>query len=204
MRTLPHRTWCMEEEVKNIEQALDKIDQAAQGSDPVSLGTIVEGVGSRTFGPLLLLAGIVMTSPLSGIPGIPTSMSLLVLVIAAQLLIGRKHFWLPNWILRRSVSRKRLNKAISWLKKPAGFVDRLLRPRLAFLVHPIGTYIIAVMCTVIAAGMPFMEVVPFSASAAGVAICAFGVALVAQDGAIALFGYAWTGVTLYLIGSYLL
>jgi hypothetical protein len=126
----------MGEDVKNIEQALDKIDQAAQDSDPVSLGTIVEGVGSRTFGPLLLLAGIVMASPLSGIPGMPTSMSVLVLVIAAQLIIGRKHFWLPNWLLKRSVSRKRLNKAISWLKKPAGFIDRLLRPRLAFLVHP--------------------------------------------------------------------
>ncbi len=194
----------MGQDVKNIEQALDKIDQAAQDSDPVSLGSIVEGVGSRTFGPLLLLAGIVMASPLSGIPGMPTSMSVLVLVIAAQLLIGRKHFWLPNWLLKRSVSRKRLSKAISWLKKPARFIDRLLRPRLAFLVHPIGTYIIAVMCIVIAAGMPFMELVPFSATAAGVAICAFGVALVAQDGAIALFAYAWTGVTFYLVGSYLL
>jgi hypothetical protein len=193
----------MGQEVKNIEQALDKIDQAAQDSDPVSLDAIVQGVGSRTFGPLLLLAGIVMASPLSGIPGMPTSMSVLVLVIAAQLIIGRKHFWLPNWLLKRSVSRKRLNKAIYWLKRPARFIDHWLRPRLTFLVHPIGTYIIAVMCIVIAAGMPFMELVPFSATAAGVAICAFGVALVAQDGAVALFAYIWIGLTFYFAGSYL-
>lgn len=193
----------MGQEVKNIEQALDKIDQAAQDSDPISLDTIVKGIGSRTFGPLLLLVGIVMASPLSGIPGMPTSMSILVIVIAAQLIIGRKHFWLPNWLLKRSVSRKRLNKAISWLKRPARFMDRLLRPRLTFLVHPIGTYIIAVMCIVIAAGIPFMELVPFSATAAGVAICAFGVALVAQDGAVAVFAYIWIGLTFYFAGSYL-
>jgi hypothetical protein len=194
----------MGQTLNNLEQVLDHIARAAGDRDAVSMGTIVEAVGRRSFGPLLLMAGVVMTSPLSGIPGMSTSMAVLVLSIAFQLLVGRDHFWLPGWLLQRSVSRKKLNRALDFLKRPARFIDRHLRPRLTILVHNAGAYVIAVLCIAIAAGMPIMELVPFSATAAGVALSAFGLALVARDGALALFAVAWTGITFHLVAAYLL
>ncbi|SMP71332.1 Exopolysaccharide synthesis, ExoD [Desulfonatronum zhilinae] len=86
----------MDQEISNLEQLLDRIEEVASGRNRVSLGSIVEAVGSRSFGPLLLLAGIILASPLSGIPGMPTTMAVVVLLIAIQLLIGRKHL-----VLRR-------------------------------------------------------------------------------------------------------
>lgn len=92
----------MPQKLSNLEQLLDLIDKAADDLDRVSLGMIVEAVGSRSFGPLLLMVGVTLASPLSGIPGMPTTMGMLVLLIAVQLLFGRQHFWLPRWLLKRS------------------------------------------------------------------------------------------------------
>jgi hypothetical protein len=50
------------------------------------------------------------------------------------------------------------------------------------LTRDAGTYVIAIACLAIAAAMPPMEVVPFSANGAGAALTAFGLALIAHDG----------------------
>jgi hypothetical protein len=62
-----------------------------------------------------------------------------------------------------------------------------------------GRYIIALICLLVAAAMPFLELIPFSSSAAGVALSAFGLALVSHDGALALLAYLVTGVTAWLL-----
>jgi hypothetical protein len=43
--------------------------------------------------------------------------------------------------------------------------------------------------------MPVMEVVPFSANAAGIALAAFGLALIAHDGVLALIAFVFTVIT---------
>ena len=185
----------MTQEITNLEQMLDRIESSAGDQESVSLGMIIEAVGGRSFGPLLLMVGVVMTSPLSGIPSIPTSMGLLVLLIAVQLLLRRQHFWLPRWLLKRSLARGKLHKAIRWLRPTARFVDRWLRPRLPAFIDGISIYLVAIVCIVIAALMPIMELVPFSAHGAGVALTAFGLSLIARDGLLALFAFVSTAVS---------
>ncbi len=184
----------MAQELTNLEQLLDRIDKAANDRERVSLDAIVEAVGNRSFGPLLLVAGVVTLSPLSGIPGMATTMAVLVLLIAVQLLCGREHFGLPRWLLKRSVARDKLGKALKWLRPPARFIDRGLRPRLTVFVHRTGTYVIAIVCVFIAAGMPAMELVPFSATGAGAALTAFGLSLIARDGVLALLAFVFTAI----------
>src|SRR5690606_6693656 len=89
----------MPQEFDSLELMLEHIAGAAHEHERVSLGLVVETIGSRSFGPLLLMVGVVLASPLSGIPGMPTMMSLMVLLIAVQLLFGGKNFWLPHWLL---------------------------------------------------------------------------------------------------------
>ena len=184
----------MAQELTNLEQMLDLIDKAAKGQDRVSLELIIKAVGRRSFGPLLLLVGILLASPLSGIPGIPTIMGLLVLLIAVQLLFSSEHFWLPQWLLKRSVEPKKLDKSIQWLRPPARFVDRLIRPRLTVFVQGFSAYLIAIICLLIAAGLPGMELVPFSASGAGAVLAAFGLSLIAHDGFLALLAFIFSTV----------
>ena len=180
-----------DQHLTNLEQLLDRINEAADDEGQVSLGAILDVVGRRSFGPVLLVAGLITLAPIIGdIPGVPSIMGILVLLVAGQVLFRHEHFWLPGWVLRRSVSREKLSKALGWLKRPARFVDRLLRPRLTVLTRPLGAYVIAFVCLQIALIMPFMEVVPFSANAAGLVLAIFGLALIACDGVLALIAYS--------------
>lgn len=189
----------MAEKLYNLEQLLDRIDKAAKGKNHVSLEVIINEIGSRSFGPLLLMVGVILASPLSGIPGMPTTMGLFIMLVSMQLFLRRKSFWLPHWLLNRSAEQKNIYKAIAWLRAPASFIDRWIQPRLPFLIHGISIYFIAFICLIIAIGMPFMEFVPFSASAAGTILAAFGLALIAHDGLLALLAFILTIVTYWWI-----
>ncbi|MFC3285080.1 exopolysaccharide biosynthesis protein [Litchfieldella rifensis] len=184
----------------SLVQLLECIEHAELGRDRVTLGEILDAVGRRSFGPLLLVAGLVTLAPVIGdIPGMPTLMACMVLLVAGQLLWRREHFWLPAWLLERSVSRTALDKGMNWLYSPARYVDRLLRPRLTRLVGDAGVLVIALCCVLIALAMPPMEVIPFSANGAGLALTLFGLALIASDGLMALVAFALTFTTFAVI-----
>mgnify|MGYP003659418944 FL=1 len=147
--------------------------------------------------------GLIAVSPLSGIPGVPSTIGIIVTVVTVQLLAGRDAFWFPAWATRRSIERKKLDKALRWLRRPAQVVDRMVRPRLTLLTRGVATYGIAALCLVIAVTMPPLEILPFVASTAGAALATFGLALVGRDGVMALIATAFTGVILWLVGAQL-
>jgi hypothetical protein len=122
-------------------------------------------------------------------------------LVMGQLLLGRKHVWLPNVLLNRSVEEAKLHKAVRWMQKPAGFVDRLLQPRLGFMVEGAMSYVIALLCLGVAFMMPAMELVPFSANLAGAALTAFGLALIARDGVLALIALVLTASIIAVVVS---
>jgi hypothetical protein len=180
---------------------------APESGDPdrVTLEQMLDAVGRRSFGPLLLLAGLVVLAPLVGdIPTVPTMMAAVVMLVAVQLLLQREHFWLPDWLLRRSVEREKVRKAVAWLRRPAAWVDRVLRPRLTFLTGDRGSVVVALTCMLIALAMPPMELIPFSANGAGLALAGFGLALVTRDGLLALLAFVFTFGTLGWVGWTLL
>ena len=182
--------------ITNLAQLLEQLDRATQDKVRVDVSTIVAAVGSRSFGSLLLVAGLVTLAPVIGdIPGIPTLMGAFVLLISLQLLLRRTELWLPKWLLERSVARDKFAKAMRVMHPTARFIDRWLKPRLTYLTQGPGLHAIAALCIVIAAGMPLMEVVPFSANGAGAALTAFGLALIARDGLLALLAFSLIGLT---------
>lgn len=187
--------------IESLEDLLDQIGKAAgdSGSDRVTLRQLMTTIGRRSFGPLLLFTGLITLSPVGDIPGVPTITAGFVFAIGIQALFGRREFWVPAWLLKLSVEKRRVDASLRWLRKPARFVDRLSRPRLqVFTVKP-ATYVIAAACVAVAMAMPPMEVVPFSASGAGAALTAFGLALVAHDGLLALLAFAVTVGTLAFV-----
>ena len=190
-------------DITTLQQLLDRLDKAAT-RERVDVASMMEAVGRSSFGALLLLGGLVTLSPLDIVPGIPTLIAVAVLLVCVQLLAGRQHFWLPGWVLRRSISGQRFRRAVTWLRTPARIGDRLVRPRLSALATDAAVKVIAVGCIVVALAMPVMEVVPFSANLAGVALTAFGLAVIARDGLLALVAFAATIAGVGVIVSQLL
>lgn len=193
-----------DQSIENLEQLLERVDEAAKGRDRVSLGAILDLVSHRSFGPVLLVAGLVASAPLVGdVPGVSILVGVLVFLVAGQLLIGRDHFWLPDWLLNRSVDKGKLDKGLGWMRAPAKFMDRLLRPRLTRFSRGPARYAIAVACSSIALLTPAMELVPFSANVAGFTFFLFGLALIGRDGLMALVAFAFTALTMAVLAYYL-
>lgn len=188
-----------EQHISNIEDLLQQIHETAKSRDEVSIASILHVAGRKSFGTLLLLAGIITLAPIVGdIPGVPTLMGMIVFLIAIQLLLNRKELWLPRFLLKRSIQSTRLRKSLDKLYTPAQFIDRYLKPRLTILTRGFMIYLIAVICLGIAAVMPVMEFIPFSANLAGIALTAFGLSLLARDGYLTAFALL---VTAAIVGG---
>lgn len=191
----------MAEKLTSLEQLLDRMDEARQGQNTVSLERLMDTIGRRSFGPMLLLIGVILVSPLSGIPGLPSTMGVAVFLLSLQMLLRRKYIWLPGWILRRSISEEKLATAAGWMRRPARVVDRILRERLSFLVDGPASWPLALLSLLLAITLPLLEPLPFAASSAGVALTCIGLAMIAHDGVLVLIAYAATlgigGVIVY-------
>lgn len=183
---------------QNLKTLLDLLADAGESGEPITIECMLEATGQRSFGALLLIPGLLVFSPLSGIPGLPTFFAIMVGLIALQLLVGREHFWLPRWLLKRSASRSKYDRAIKFLKRPAHLIDRLIRQRLTFLADGISVYINALLCLLIAVTMPPLELIPFGNSVAGAALSLLGLGMMARDGALVIAALLPLGLLIYL------
>jgi hypothetical protein len=191
--------------VKTLTEVVERITSAGDHDDRISVAEILESVGQRSFGPVLLVPALIVLSPISGIPGVPTMGAVAIFLVAGQLLIGRDHVWMPQFMRRRSVSRERMGKAGRFLMPLARFVDKLVRPRLASLTRRPFDRVIAATCVLIALLMPPLEAIPFANVVTSAAVTAFGLALVAQDGLLAILAFALTAASLaFLVNGLLL
>ena len=128
----------------NLESMLDLLLNVATDVDDVAVGDVLDTIGRRSFGPVVLIAGLVTLAPIVGdVPGVPTLMGLAVLLTVGQLALRAEHFWLPDWLLSRSASAVKLRKAVDVLRKPSRVIDRLLKPRFAVLVQGASRYAVA-------------------------------------------------------------
>jgi hypothetical protein len=158
-------------------------------------------LGARSFGPLLLVPGLIGVSPIGAIPGLPAVMALIVMIVAAQMLIGMDHAWLPGALLRRSMAGKRLRQACNAIRPYTRFIDRLLLPRFALLTHGPFLFVIAALVLAVAIVTPIIELVPIAGIVPNAAIVAFGLALTAHDGLWALIATLITAGSFYLLFS---
>lgn len=190
----------IDHDARDLEELLDQLDWSADTDHrKISVEEILTAVGARSFGPLLLLVGALIASPLSGIPTFPSVIAIIVILVSLQMLMGRAYFWLPAWLLHRTVPREKMATAVRWLRPPARFIDRFIRPRLfIFVKGPVAKSAIALLCLIISSAMPLLELIPFSSSLAGVVLTAFGLSLVSRDGALALIAYMIAGATVWL------
>jgi hypothetical protein len=187
--------------ITTLEELLDRLRDTARKVDPVSVSDILATTGRRSFGLLLLVPGIIVLSPLSGIPGLPSMFAIIVLLIAVQLLLRRPYVWLPEWLLRRRVPSHRMKQALHVLRPMARLIDRVIRPRLTQLTRGIALYAVAALCVVIAVTMPPLELIPFANSMAGAVLTTFGVALIGHDGVVVIIALALCVAAAWVIVS---
>lgn len=188
---------------EGVGDVLDRLDDAAREGEEVSVERLVESFGERSYGPFLLVPALVEISPIGGIPLVPTFIAATIALFAIQIAFGRKHLWLPGFMLRRSVTSERVLKATKTLRPLAERLDRWFSGRWAFLTK--GPFLIgaAFGCLLLSATVPPLELVPFASTIPMAAVAAFGLALLLRDGLLMVLAYglaaATIGTGLYLL-----
>ena len=84
--------------VNNLESLLASLSEQTAGED-VSVRDMLNAVGRRSYGPILLLLGFIAISPLTIIPGTSWLVALVILLIAGQIVLGRAFPWVPKRFL---------------------------------------------------------------------------------------------------------
>ena len=175
-----------------LEDVLDQALEVAEGQDAVSVGDLLDAFGTRSFGPVLVLFGLLaLFPPVGAVPGVPIVLGAALLLFAVQFALGRDHVWLPGVLEARSLDRDKLeksdDKARGWLRR----IDRVFKPRLSALAGPAAERAAAVCAVVHAFLMIPLEFVSLVAIP-GVALTAFGVGLMARDGVFVGIGFVAT------------
>lgn len=172
---------------------------AQQGNGRVSVANLMDMIGERSFGPLLLVPSLIAVSPVGAIPGLPAITSVIIVLIAGQILLGHEHFWIPGWLGRRSIEAHALERGLEKFRPVARFIDHLLLPRLAWLTRGASFYAIALLCLLIGLVTPILELVPLGGIPPNAAVVAFSLAITARDGVWALLAFAFTGASITLL-----
>jgi hypothetical protein len=178
----------MAKEPKSVGDILDRLNELADCSDEVSLGDTTEAFGGRSYGPFLIVPALIDISPVGGVPGLPTVLAAIIILFAIQILLGRKHIWLPGFLARRSVSSKKVRKATDKLRPLAKRLDGWFHGRLEALTQGAFVRVAAVAVILLALTIPPLELLPFATTAPMAAIIAFGLALLVRDGVLMIAG----------------
>lgn len=189
-------------EPANLNDVLDEIAETAEAqpaSQPLTLGDLLDSVGRRSYGPLLLVIGLFAISPATAVPGLTWATAAITLLVAGQMALGLPHLWLPKSALRLRIGRRDVRAGIEKTRPAARWVDHLLRPRLEFLSKPPFVNLVALMC-LFAALITFpLGLVPLLPLIPGVAIVALGLGITARDGVWLLLGMAIVGGAFWLV-----
>jgi hypothetical protein len=184
----------MSSQVQSVTDILDRLDEAVAsrqdiGEGKLSVRTLFDSLGERSYGPFLLVPALIELSPIGGIPGVPTIIAFVVLTTAAQILVGREHIWVPSFIEKRCVGGDKIAAVDKKVRPVARWLDRHTRNRLRLLTRTPAVKLAAVCIMLLCLTVPPLELIPFGSSIPMAAIAIFGLALLVRDGLLMLFGF---------------
>lgn len=185
----------------SFNEVLDDIAYKADNDDTpdkLTLGEVLDSVGRRTYGPLLLVIGLIAVSPLTALPGTTWLVAVLTLLVAGQMALGMKRIWLPRKARDMSLPPEGVKGAVDKSRGVAKVVDTLLKPRLTFLSKPPFVNLVALL-VIGAALITFpLGLIPLAPLAPGLAVVFFGLGMTARDGLWLLLGTLAVGGAFWL------
>lgn len=151
----------------------------------VSVDDIVSILQNRAFALLVVLVGLPNCLPMP--PPIPLICGFVLALLAIQIATGRASPWLPQTLLRRSIARSDLVKAIERAVPPLKKLEQWSRPRMDIFQTDIATRMVGFLLFILALSLicaaPFIGQIPL-----GIAVCLVGLGLFERDGIVVIGG----------------
>jgi len=150
--------------------------------DRLTFTELAAQLHSRAWGGLLLIFAAINVLPLP--PGTSVFFAIPLMIVSAQMVLGRASPWFPARIDRRGVRKSEIERLIGKFERVEERIERVLKPRIAALSGPMATRLIGLACFLLAllAAVP----IPLFHMAPAAAILLFGLALIYRDGALVI------------------
>ena len=179
--------------------ASERLEALAKSAptDTVTLGWILDQLHERAFGLFLLVLALPCCIPF--LYGIPQIVSLPLMFVVAQMVIGRRVPWLPERLRARSITSASLadlaQRAGPWLRK----VEALSHPRLGPLTRPPLDRVLGLALLVFSASI--MVPLPGTNTVPGIAVALAAIGLLQRDGLLVgvgvVLGTAWIATLIF-------
>lgn len=170
---------------------------AGDGGGTVRLGEVVAALGDRGYGLLILVLAAPNLLPIY-IPGLSAVFGIPLALIAVQMALGLPRPWLPKKLLRRPFRRREFasltQRILPWVIR----LERVLKPRLPALTHPIAERLLGVLALVLAITLALP--IPLTGIPLGIALALIGAGLIERDGLVMLTGLAIAAVAMAYSG----
>ncbi|MGQ4661405.1 exopolysaccharide biosynthesis protein [Lysobacter sp. F6437] len=150
------------------------------------LGDVFAGLGKRSFGMLLFVSTLPAFIPIPGVGGAVSGP--LVILIGAQLLVGRRTPWLPRFIARHGPHRHSISRFRDMLSPWLARLERVVKPRASgMLDRRLASAVTGLLLILL--GLLLSLPIPFTNFLFGGLLLLFSLALLERDGI--LMGVAW-------------
>ena len=169
---------------RRISTILEALPKAVEG-ERITFGDLVDAFDARAYGPLIVIFAAPNILPVA-LPGISAVLGAPLILLTAQLMIGRRRPWLPGFLRRRSLARKDFERLVARIVPRLRRIERMIRPRFPLLTGMLGKRLIGaaglLLATIVFLPVPFGNVVP------GIALVLMAVGLLGRDGLAVLAG----------------
>lgn len=169
-----------------LTEILDQLQDHCGGTDEVTLGEIMDGFDRRGFAPMLLVPALIALGPTGMIPGMSIATGTVILIIALQMILGRRTPWMPDRARNFSFSTEKLGKLVEKSRGTARFLDRTLKERWPFFAEGVAARLGALFCIVMALTFFPLALIPFGVALPSAAIVIFTIGLASKDGLVVL------------------
>ncbi len=157
------------------------------GEERLRLDDVVAEIGDCSFGSLLLALAL-PAIPLP--PGVAALLGAPLLLVSAQMLIGRELPWLPKALGSVSLAQPAAAKLFRRMSPGVSRLEAVLRPRASGLFNPLHNRLVAMAC--VALSVVLLTPAPLAHTAAAAGILAFAGGMVRRDGLATIAGWALT------------
>jgi hypothetical protein len=166
--------------------------------DRVSVGELLQRMHGRAIAALMLIFAFpnVLPSPpgTSGVLGVP------LVYLTSQMMLGRLP-WLPGFIAKRSMTRSDFSALVARVAPVLARAERLLRPRLPFLVSSGAERVIGGICLILS--IIVLLPIPFGNTVPALAVCIFALGVLERDGVWIIAGLVVTVAAVAIVASVL-
>ena len=170
---------------KRVSEILADIARSGDG-DGLELHEILAMMGERAYGVMMLVLSLPNAIGLGAIPGLSTIFGVPQMVLALQMIVGRKQLWLPRTLLDRSIPRREfvrvVDKAMPHLEK----VERYLRPRWEYLAEGVAEPLLGVAFLILAIVVSLP--IAFGNQPPAVAMALLALGMIERDGVFVVAG----------------